>query len=72
MHDPSSWRVEAIGQPDARLQASFEAFPLPGFSGWLGADSDVSVVVRGSTTGQRRVLWLFADTVVAARMRGVS
>lgn len=31
--------------------------------GWLGGDSDVSVVIRGGPTG-KRVLWIFADSLI--------
>jgi hypothetical protein len=32
--------------------------------GWLGADSDVSLVISGGKTG-KRALWVFADTYIA-------
>ena len=60
--------VVTSASPAADLQAQFEVLPssarsgLP--SGWLGADSDVSIVIAGGVTG-RRALWIFADTYIS-------
>jgi hypothetical protein len=65
MREPSSVAiVTATAEPAPDLQAAFESLPAPGVAGWTGADSDVSVVVKGGPTG-RRTLWIFADTFVA-------
>lgn len=52
---------KAVPAPD--LQAQFEVLPNDGARGWLGADSDVSIVIGGGKTG-RRALWIFADTFI--------
>ena len=51
----------AVPAPD--LQQQFEVLPEDGTQGWLGADSDVSIVIGGGKTG-RRALWIFADTYI--------
>ena len=50
----------------ADLQTQFEVLPsgIAGQPGWLGADSDVSIVIAGGATG-RRALWIFADTYIS-------
>ena len=53
--------AKAVAAPD--LQAQFEVIPDDGTRGWLGADSDVSIVIGGGQTG-RRALWIFADTYI--------
>jgi hypothetical protein len=45
------------------LQEKFEVLPTDG-PGWLGADSDVSLIVGGGPTGKRS-LWIFADTYIS-------
>jgi hypothetical protein len=56
-------KVVAKATPAPDLQAQFEVLPEDGAKGWLGADSDVSLVIGGGKTG-RRELWIFADTYV--------
>mmetsp|Transcript_120876 Transcript_120876/g.386966 ORF Transcript_120876/g.386966 Transcript_120876/m.386966 type:complete len:441 (+) Transcript_120876:85-1407(+) len=56
-------RVSTQGSPAEDLQVQFEVLPGPGEAGWLGGDSDVSVVIGGGATG-RRALWIFADTFI--------
>jgi hypothetical protein len=59
-----AWHIDAVATPATNLQNDFEVLPPSlGKVGWLGADSDVSVVIRGGSSG-RRVLWIFADTFV--------
>jgi len=55
--------LSAQGSPAEDLQAQFEVLPEACEAGWLGADSDVSVVINGGPTG-RRALWIFADTFI--------
>eukprot|EP01052_Picozoa_sp_SAG31_P013614 SAG31_NODE_822_length_11777_cov_11.328738_6_plen_1264_part_00 len=60
---------KAVPAPD--LQAQFEVIPDDGARGWLGADSDVSIVIAGGKTG-RRALWIFADTFIATYQKSTN
>eukprot|EP01045_Picozoa_sp_COSAG04_P001021 COSAG04_NODE_30_length_35898_cov_42.288053_20_plen_502_part_00 len=62
--DASAPGVVATGTPAADLQAQFEVLPKDGEAGWMGADSDVSMLIGGGKTGAR-ALWIFADTYIA-------
>ena len=57
--------VVAEATPAADLQAQFEVLPDDGNVGWLGADSDVSIMISGGKTGAR-ALWIFADTYISS------
>mmetsp|Transcript_20685 Transcript_20685/g.52821 ORF Transcript_20685/g.52821 Transcript_20685/m.52821 type:complete len:454 (+) Transcript_20685:71-1432(+) len=62
----ATYSFSAAGQDATDLQDAFEVLPGDNQTGWLGADSDVSVVIGGGPGGgPRRVLWLFADTFLA-------
>jgi hypothetical protein len=60
---PTHQPLRAIGLPAADLQNMFEVLPPEGSRGWMGAESEVSIVIGGGSTG-RRALWLFADTYI--------
>ena len=61
----SSSVVVASASPATDIQKQFEVLPsVAGVPGWLGADSDVSIVIGGGPTG-RRALWIFADTYIS-------
>ena len=55
--------IKASATPAPDLQQQFEVLPQGGHPGWLGADSDVSIVIGG--TSGRRALWIFADTYIS-------
>lgn len=56
--------VSATSSAANDLQEWFEVLPSHDQVGWLGGDSDVSVVIEGGPTG-KRALWIFADTFVS-------
>lgn len=55
-----------IAEPASDLQANLEVLPRKDEVGWLGGDSDVSLVIGGGSTG-RRALWIFADSFIGKR-----
>eukprot|EP00443_Scrippsiella_acuminata_P015963 CAMPEP_0115203094 /NCGR_PEP_ID=MMETSP0270-20121206/18469_1 /TAXON_ID=71861 /ORGANISM="Scrippsiella trochoidea, Strain CCMP3099" /LENGTH=445 /DNA_ID=CAMNT_0002616537 /DNA_START=86 /DNA_END=1423 /DNA_ORIENTATION=- len=59
-----STQVSASAIPAVEAQQRFEVLPVAEQKGWLGGDSDVSLVIGGGPTG-RRALWIFADTFIS-------